>query len=185
MPLSNGVRFIWVDQHIGRAGAYLVFRSRFQDTLEEAVSVPPDALNVLIWALEQNLGPFLFVHKIYQAIKLIKAHHDKQIILISSASMGKFLIPRVSPKYGNIYRYYIFCQNIQNYINFFYPYADCLLMFNHETDLLARLARDISKDIIQQGKDYIEVNDPKDALKCYELALTLNIKANQLGLLVY
>ena len=59
MPLSHGIRFIWVDQHIGRAGAYLVFRNRFQNTLEEAVSVPPDALNVLFWALTKSWTIFI------------------------------------------------------------------------------------------------------------------------------
>ena len=36
-------------------------------------------------------------------------------------------------------------------------------MFDHETDLLVRLARDISDDIIKQGEIYLDI---KDARKC-------------------
>jgi hypothetical protein len=54
-------------------------------------------------------------------------------------------------------------------------------MFDHETDLLVRLARDISEDIIKQGELYMAVDDPENALKCFEHALTLNVKANQIS----
>jgi tetratricopeptide (TPR) repeat protein len=180
MAVGDGILFIWLDRFIGRAGAYQQFRIRFQKALEETASVPPDSINVLIWNLEQNVGPFLFAHKVYEAINLIKKNQDKQIILISSASLGKFLVPRVSNRYVNLYRYYIFCQDIEKHMDFFLKYAACMLPFTHETDLLARLTRDISRDIIQQGRDYIEINEPKNALKCYDLAVTLNVKANEL-----
>jgi hypothetical protein len=53
-------------------------------------------------------------------------------------------------------------------------------MFDHETDLLLRLARDISSDIIKQGEIYLEIQDAENALKCFQHSLTLNINANKI-----
>ncbi|CAF0774088.1 unnamed protein product [Adineta steineri] len=185
MALANGVRFIWLDTHIGRDGEYQEFKRRFQNTLEETAAVPPvpqDPINALILALELNGAPFLFAHEAAQAVKLIKDHHDKQIIFITSGSLGQHIIPNILASYPYVYRFYIFCNYIENYTELGIEYSSCLQMFNHETDLLVRLTRDISKDIIKQGEIYMNIYDLGNALKCFEHAVTLNVKANQICL---
>jgi len=181
MALANGLRFIWLDKYIGRDGEYEAFKSRFQNTLEEAAAVPPDAINVLIWAMEQNIAPFLFAHTPAQAATLIEAHNDKQIIFISSGSLGQYMIPFISAFYTHVYKFFIFCGEIANYVAFGLNYRSCLQMFDHEADLLVRLARDISEDIIKEGLLYMVVNEPENALKCFEHSLSLNVKANQMS----
>jgi hypothetical protein len=57
------------------------------------------------------------------------------------------------------------------------------MIFNFELDLLVRLARDISEDIIKQGRVYMDLNEPKNALKCFEAARTLNTTANDMDTL--
>jgi hypothetical protein len=181
MVSADGLRFIWLDQHIGRDGEYEAFKSKCQNTLEEAAAIPPDAINVLIWAMEQNVAPFLFAHTPAQAATLIEAHNDKQIIFISSGSLGQYMIPFISAFYTHVYKFFIFCGNIENYVKFGSNYRSCLQIFNHEADLLVRLARDISEDIIKQGELYMAVDDPENALKCFEHSLTLNVRANQMS----
>jgi hypothetical protein len=180
MVLGNGVRIIWLDAYIGQDGKYHAFKRKFQTTLEPAAAVPPDALNVLIWALEQNAAPLLFAHTPAQAATLIETHHDKEIIFISSGSLGQHMIPSILPFYPNVHRFYFFCGDIGKYVEFGMNYASCLQMFDHETDLLLRLARDISSDIIKQGEIYLAIQDAENALKCFEHSLTLNVNANEM-----
>jgi tetratricopeptide (TPR) repeat protein len=183
MVLGNGVRIIWLDAYIGEDGHYHAFKRNFQTALQPAAAVPPDALNVLIWALEQNAAPLLFAHTPAQAATLIETHHDKQIIFISSASLGQHMIPFITAFYPNVHRFYFFCGDIKKYVEFGMNYTSCLQMFDFETDLLVRLARDISSDIIKQGEIYLQIQDAKNALKCFEHALTLNNNANQIDTL--
>jgi hypothetical protein len=180
MVLGNGVRIIWLDAYIGQDGQYHAFKRHFHTTLEPAAAVPPDALNILIRSLEQNAAPLLFAHTPAQAATLIEEHHDKRIIFISSGSLGQHMIPFIIAFYPYVHRFYIFCGEIKKYVEFGMDYISCLQMFDHETDLLVRLARDISNDIIKQGEIYMEINDATNALKCFEHSLKLNINANEI-----
>ena len=179
MVLGNGVRIIWLDAFIGQDGQYHAFKRNFQTTLEPAAVVPPDAINVLIWSLEQNAAPLLFAHTPAQAATLIETHHDKQIIFISSGSLGQYMIPFIIALYPYVHRFYFFSGDMSKYAEFGMDYLSCLQMFDHETDLLVRLARDISSDIIKQGEMYLKIDDAENALKCFEHALTLNNNANK------
>ena len=179
MALSNGIRIVWLDAHIGQDEEYHDFKKKFLVALEPVAAVPPDAIEVLICALNKN-APFLFANTTDQAIELIEAHNDKQIIFISSGSLGQQIIPRICANYPYVYRYYFFCGKIENYVEFGLPYKNCLKMFDHETDLLVRLAHDISEDIIQQGQIYLDVNDPNNALRCFEHASSLSNTANKI-----
>lgn len=183
MVLGNGLRIIWLDAFMGQDGQYYTFHRNFQTTLQAATAVPPDEINVLICALEQNAGPFLFAHTPAQAVTLIEEHYDKRIIFISSGSLGQHIIPFITALYPYVHRFYMFCLDISKYVNFAMDYSSCLQMFDHETDLLVRLTRDISSDIIKQGETYLAIEDAENALKCFEHALTLNNDANQIDTL--
>jgi hypothetical protein len=183
MVLGNGIRIIWLDEYIGEDGHYHALKRKFQTTLQPAAAVPPDVLSVLIGAFEQNSTLLLFAHTPDQATTLIETHHDKKVIFISSDSLGQQMIPFLTASYPNVHRFYFFCANIQNNVEFGMNYTSCLQMFDHETDLLVRLARDISSDIIIEGEMYLQIQDAKNALKCFEHALTLNNNANQIDTL--
>jgi len=178
MVLGNGLRIIWLDAYIGQDGHYHAFKRQCQIALQPAAEVPPDALNVLICALAQNAAPLLFAHTPAQAATLIETHHDKEIIFISSGSLGQHMLPLITAFYPNVHRFYFFCLHISKYVEFGMAYASCLQMFDHEIDLLVRLARDISSDIIKQGEIYLQIEDAENAVKCFEHALTLNVNAN-------
>jgi hypothetical protein len=183
MVLANGVRFIWLDAYIGQEGEYDGFKRMFRTALEPTTVMPPDAIDSLIRGLHENVAPFLFADTPDKAIELIEAHHDKKIIFISSGSLGKDIIPRITATYPYVHSFYFFCAIIENYVDFAYDYLSCLQIFNMEIDLLIRLTREISKDIIEQGKGYMNLNDPKNALKCFETARTLHMTANRIDTL--
>jgi hypothetical protein len=180
MVLGNGIRIIWLDAYIGEDGHYHAFKRNFHTTLQPAAAVPPDAIDVLICALDQNAAPLLFAHTPAQAATLIETHHDKQIIFISSGSLGQHMVPFITAFYPNVHRFYFFCVTIKKYVEFGMDYLSCLQMFDFETDLLVRLARDISSDIIKQGEIYLQIQDAENALKCFEHSFTLNNNANEM-----
>jgi len=183
MTLANGVRFIWLDTYIGQEGEYDGFKRMFRNALEPTVAMPPDAIDSLIRALNENVAPFLFADTPDKAIELIETHRDKKIIFISSGSLGKDIVPHITRTYNYVHSFYFFCAIIENYVDFAFDYLSCLQIFNMEIDLLVRLSRDISKDIIKQGIEYMKLNYPKDALKCFETARTLNMTANSIDTL--
>ncbi|UJR29264.1 hypothetical protein I4U23_010478 [Adineta vaga] len=61
-------------------------------------------------------------------------------------------------------------------------YESIMQMFDHETDLLLALVRDTSKDIIKLGESYMQVNDGKNARKCFVTAETLEMQANTINI---
>ncbi|CAF1240019.1 unnamed protein product [Rotaria sordida] len=126
IALANDVRIIWLDTHIGQEKGYENLKKMLCKTLEEADAVSPDTINVLIWTLEQSVAQFLFAHTPEKAKDLIEIHHDKQIIFIPSEFLGKKIIPELIRTYSYIYRYYFFCENITNYVEFGLDYISCL-----------------------------------------------------------
>lgn len=183
MVLGNGLQIVWLDAFIGQDGHCHTLKRNFQTTLRPAAAVPPANINVLICSLTENAVPILFAQTPAQAATLIEQHHDKRIIFISSGSLGQHMIPFITALYPYVHRFYIFCFDITRYVHFGLDYVSCLQIFDHETDLLVRLTRDISSDIIKQGEAYLAIEDAENALKCFEHALTLNNDVNRIDTL--
>jgi hypothetical protein len=101
--------------------------------------------DILICALNTNAAPFIFVDQPEKAIKEIEINHEKQIIFISSGSLGRYIIPNIISKYSNVYSFYIFCDSFERHVDLALDYRHCLQIFDHELDLLVRLMRDISR----------------------------------------
>lgn len=181
MVLGNGVRIIWLDTYIGQNGNCQALKQQFENALQPLASMPPDQLNVTICALEETDTTISFVDTPAEALQLIEKHSEKQIIFISSGSLGQYILPLIMNVYTNVYRFYLFCTVTSHYIDFAMNYGSCLQIFNHEIDLLIQLIRDISSDVIAQGQIYMRMQDTQCALKCFEQALELNLTANEIN----
>ncbi|CAF3504759.1 unnamed protein product [Rotaria sp. Silwood1] len=178
MSDENGIYCIWLDLHIGILGKYQTFKEKFQKSLKPINGLPPNSINNLILCFEQEVAPIKFVSNIDDALALIQNETDKRIILISSGSLGKDAVPLIYKNYPRVYSYYIFCANILNYLDWAMDYLHCLKIFDHETDLLIRLTRDISQEFIRLGRSYLAVYDGESARKCFVTAETLETHAN-------
>lgn len=66
----------------------------------------------------------------------------KRIFFVSSGSMGASIMPDIHEILSRCI--YLFCGRIIKH-DWAYDYAEYLLMFDHETDIFARLLRDIAK----------------------------------------
>ncbi|CAF2266667.1 unnamed protein product [Rotaria magnacalcarata] len=178
MPSENGIYCIWLDLHIGIIEEYRAFHERFQEKLAPINGLPPDSINNLMLCFEQKIAPIKFVSNIDDALVLIQNETEKRIILISSGTLGKIIVPFVVENYPRVYSFYIFCAVISNHCRWALPYSSCLQMFGHETDLLIRLLRDISKEFIHLGRSYLTVDEGESARQYFVTAQTLEIQAN-------
>ncbi|UJR29271.1 hypothetical protein I4U23_010485 [Adineta vaga] len=184
MVIANGLSIIWLDTHIGVIGDYLGFKERFKSNLQAIANMPPNGINELIYYFENNVAPIHFVSTSENALALIQYHTDKKIVFISSGALGKEIIPTIVSDYPRVQSYYIFCLNMAIMAEWALEsdYDSVMQMFDHETDLLLALVRDISVDIIKLGRSYMQVNDGENARKCFVTAETLEMQANAINI---
>jgi hypothetical protein len=178
MALSETLRIIWLDAYIGKDDKCHSFKRMFCTTLESTARYG-DPLDILICALNENAAPFTFVDTPEKAIEQIEFYHDKHIIFITSGSLGQQVIPHIASTYHHVYSFYIFCAVLENHIDLVLTYKECLQIFTSEHDLLVRLVRDISMEIINRGKASLKVNDPQTALEYFERSNALEKTANE------
>ncbi|CAF1154569.1 unnamed protein product [Adineta steineri] len=180
MALANGRYYIWLDTHIGVMGQYQALKDQFQSHLLPLANMPPNGINELICCFENNVAPIHFVSTIDDALTLIQNETDKMIIFISSGTLGKEIIPTIVSNYTRVHSFYIFCTHIKHMSEWALErdYETIMKMYDHETDLLIRLVRDASNDLITLGQSYMTLNDGESARKCFVTAQTLEIQAN-------
>jgi hypothetical protein len=180
MAVANGLYIVWLDAHIGVMGQYLALKKSFEINLQPVGAMPPNGINELICYFEKNVAPINFVSTIEDALALIQEKTDKQIIFISSGTLGKQIIPTIIGQYPRVYSFYIFCGYVIGLRDWALEngYDTCMKIFDHETDLLVHLVRDTSNDIIKAGKTYMDIRDGESARKCFVTAQTLETLAN-------
>ena len=178
MALSQSHRIIWLDAFIGKADECHELKRRYCTSIEPNAR-NGDNIDVCIYALNENAAPFIFVDSNEQAIEQIVLHQDKQIVFISSGTLAKGIIPKISANYPYVYSFNIFCALTENYIDLALEYANVLKIFIHEADLLVRLVRDLSSELINQGRGFLYMLDPTTALEYFQRAKILEQTANQ------
>ena len=180
MVLGDGLRFIWLDKHIGIMGEYQDFKQQFRSNLQPVGAMPPNNINELICYFEENVAPIEFVSETDDALALIQYETDKRIKFITSGSLGKPIIPDIVANYPRVDFFYIFCGYVQGLTDWAleHGYECCMQILDHEKDLLLRLVRDASNDIIKLGKSYMDLRQGEHARKCFVTAQTLETLAN-------
>jgi hypothetical protein len=151
----------------------------------EVADVPPvprDPIDDLICAVHECSAPISFADTPKRTLELIEEnlYYGKKIILISSARLGKEIVPQIIEKNLKIESYYVFCQDIlynRDFGNECIENGLDIQMFDHQTTLLIRLGRDMSKLLINEGKVLLDENEPGRALEYFQYASQLAEKA--------
>lgn len=167
-----------MDNDIGKVNEYLDFKRTFRTALQ------PDphygsTQDKATHFFPADTIPLRFVDKIEEVYREIEINRMKKIIFISSGSLSRICIPYIKSNYPNVYSFYVFCFNISLQMDYAPNYYDCIQIFNHELDLLTRLMRDISLEMIKEGQNYLNKSNPEDALEYFEYARILEVKANE------
>ncbi|CAF1534458.1 unnamed protein product [Didymodactylos carnosus] len=183
---SDDHLLIWLDQHIGISEYCVSLKKAFGMMVDpSSVCVTWDIKQIDIDGLirtpkeesAQNFYRLLPCDKVEVCLELIKANANKRIILITSGSLGEQIMPHIDqcPQVDSVY---VFCGNISHHIKWAIDYLDVLQIFDHETDLLVRLVRDLSKYYIQKGQVYLQNVRPTQALDCFSYAKQFIFRAN-------
>lgn len=118
------------------------------------------------------------VATIDKAVRKVEENLDKKIIVICSGSVGRYLVPHILSRYPHVHNFYILPHNIGLHMDWADEYQQFVKFFDHPTDLLLRLLRDIASYFIERGEMFLEVNAPEPALKCFICARNMEIYAN-------
>ena len=180
MALESGYIIIWLDAHIGSKDNCRIMKKEFEVGLEEIAAVPSmphDPIDDLICAIREHSAPILFTDSQEKALKLIEDNTGfKKTIFISSATLGRRIVPQIIEKELQLESYYVFCGNMVAHRNWG---IECIndglniQMFDHETTLLKRLCRDMSNILKEDGKVLLNANKSEAALRYFEFALAL------------
>ncbi|CAF1281574.1 unnamed protein product [Rotaria sordida] len=185
MALNSAYTIIWLDAHIGSKANCRQMKKDFEVGLVETAAVPPlphDPIDDLICAVREYSAPIQFADTTNDALNLIEnsVTYNKKVILISSATLGKEIVPEINKQQLPIESYYVFCGNIENNRDWGSECIDNGLdiqMFDHQTTLLIRLCRDMSKILKKDGIAVLNAKKPEFALKYFEFAYALAEKA--------
>ena len=176
MALSKTHRIIWLDPHIGDKTQCHAFKQQFTGAIDPDAKYA-DSISSSIAAINENAAPFIFVDTHEKAIEEIQKHQHMNLIFMSSGALGKEIIPKIAGTYPCVYAYYIFCADQARYNELVRQYASCLQIFDHESDILVRLMRDISLELINRGRLFLDVNDLENAHNCFKQARNLNFNS--------
>ena len=178
MALSESHRVIWLDFFIGQDDECHEFKRRYCTSLDPDARVG-DPIDMCIQALNESAAPIIFVSSRDRAMEQIELHRDKRIVLISSGALGQDAVPYISQHYPHVYSFNIFCALVENHVNLAIRYAKCLKIFTSEVDLLVRLIRDLSLELINQGRCFLQLHYPERALDYFRPADRLEGTANE------
>ncbi|CAF1616951.1 unnamed protein product [Rotaria magnacalcarata] len=108
-------------------------------------------------------------------LEAFEKNQDKRIFFITSGLMGEKIVPKVVERYRHIFTdlitdepylsIYIFCHNTRYHGNWATKYADYVLIFDFDSDLLQRMTRDISIYFRERGERMPKDNNIEGALK--------------------
>ena len=187
MELGSAYDIIWYDAHIGQRGQCESMKMGFVMQLVESAALPPTQRNPEIdgRAMQTAIypNPITFVDNEDRALELLRTvSRLKKVYFITSGTLGVKIIPIILEEEISVYAYYIFCGQMSTYTEWG---RECLAkklnikMFDFETDLLIRLARDMGREFIKEGEKVLNLGHPRSALTYFECANSLAEKANE------
>lgn len=184
--LGSAYDIIWYDAHIGKEEHCRKMKTDFIIKLVESAALPPtqrdSEINRAAMQTPTYRQPITFVDKEDDALDALRtATRLKKVYFITSGTLGVQIIPEILNENILIYAYYIFCGQMSTYGEWG---RECLAkklnikMFDFETDLLIRLARDMSREFIKEGEKVLNLRHPHSAVKYFEYAYRLAERAN-------
>jgi hypothetical protein len=162
---GSAYSIIWLDAHIGMEAACSQLKTEFMTNLCLIAAVPPilhdpeiDGSAIIIPTYNR---PIEFYDDPDAALSMIKRLCiTRKVVLITSATMGESLISKIKKEKIPMFGYYIFCSSLVNNTSWIVEHALeglNILAFDFESDLLIRLARDITKEFIKEGQILLDL----------------------------
>ena len=186
MELGSAYDIIWYDLHIGKKGECEAMKMDFIMKLIETAALPPSRYDPEIdgcaMQTRHHGPPISYFDDEERLLQALEARTLlRKVYFITSGSLGKEIVPKIGEAKLKVYEYYIFCGKMMEYTEWAQECREDGLrikMFDFETDLLIRLARDISRELIKEGKQLLNSGHPQSALTYFKYARAIADRAN-------
>lgn len=184
METLQRIVIIWCDISFENEQSYEPMKDNFIETTTATLRPQLDVISMEIndedtTQIRSNNDTLITVRTIDEAITKIDENINKKTFLISSGTIGRCLIPKVLNTYAHIRHCYVFAHDIELHFDWTDEFTQFVQMFDHPTDLLLRLTRDISSHFINGGEALLKQDEPQYALDCFKHARNLELFANQ------
>lgn len=158
---------IWCDNNFQYEDSHESMKKEINENTETRPRQEPDEISTLIFdeAKEQfclNATSLFTVTTSDDVERKIKENMNKKIFIISSGVLGRLLVPRIMKTYPSVHDFYIFAHNIDLHTDWLDECAGYVKPFDHPTNLVLRLTRDISYFFIKYGKKLLQLDVPQD-----------------------
>jgi hypothetical protein len=202
--LPTEYHIVWLDAYIGESDFCVQLKRAFfthidpQSGNEVCLSDKDIDLSLQCQSeIPVTFDSFHFTLKAFveeaACLKYIDEIQNHRILFIASSKLGQSavtqLIERYSHSFTNIKTkepyesIYIFCTDIATASKWAAPYYEYVKIFNFETDLLARITRDLGEEFLQQGQELLQANQDELAIERLSWAKSLFIRHEKLKFL--
>jgi hypothetical protein len=183
MGVAHDHLIIWLDLYIGQDDVCIDLKEKLSNAINIDIDEPLIRHEIDRLILNNDVCPRIrdqltTVKTIEECLELIDTHYHKKIFLITSGSLGRVLIPRVSSDYPYVDKIFVFCQHIVSHLDWAMDFTDNLLMFDFHNDLFARVTYDIGMYYMEQGIFFSDLNEHLRALYYFFIAKKLIMRAN-------
>lgn len=180
MSASSTV-IIWCDAGFGTGVAYHSAHDQINEitTAREVDPHNSDISTECQELLRSNNVSLIIVQTANEVDIQIHAHPNERLLVVCSDTVGRDLARSVSPQYLVDHNIVFYVLDHLLSVDWAEPCEKSVKMFDFPIDLLLRLRRDISKQVIEQGKTLLSNRHFNDALTCFRHAERLENLANE------
>ncbi|CAF1180083.1 unnamed protein product [Adineta steineri] len=199
--LPEKYNIVWLDAHIGQLDFCVQLKRAFFTHVdpESGQEVSPTNQDIDQFILSQSdfsatFDSFHFSLRTFTNVEACLNYIDEiqnhRIIFITSSILGEpaveqlikryvhsFTNTRTNEPYNSIY---IFCADISRAVQWARSYRNYIQIFDIETDLLARLTRDLADEFFEHAEERLEANDDIAAIERLSWSKSLFIRYDKL-----
>ena len=193
---------IWLDAYIGDPTKCIHLKKAFLSSIDPQSQTwtkltDKDYGNLIASdsAVTVSVGGVLFLlvgftdpDACYQAFE---QYRNYRIFFITSGSLGKDFVPRILPRFRDVFTdpvsnnpydsVYIFYDPIVDRLDWAIGFRDYVQVFDHEKDLLVRMVRDVAGYFFTLAERESPTDHPDEALRYYRWSKKLYIRYETLG----
>lgn len=203
LNLPEKYHVVWLDDHIGMREFCVQLKRAFFTQIDpssgDEISMSDTDIDLAIQNDREiplkfdnfhfTLSPFIEENACLEYIDEIK---DDRILFITSNKLGESAVPKLLTQYPSTFTdqitkqpytsVYLFCLNIEKAKEWAVEYVDYINIFDFETDLLARMTRDLGIEFLKHGKWLVDLNQNEAAVTRLSWSRTLFIRHHKLML---
>lgn len=192
---------VWLDKHIGDPDVCLQLKRAFFTHIdpESGKEVCPSDKDISLFIQSQSdirvtFDSFNCILKAFDDEETCLEYVDKiqndRILFIASSTLGESAVEKLLDRYTHSFTnkktktpytsIYVFCTDMAAAAEWSASYLEYVIVFDFETDLLARMTRDVAEEFLDHGKQLLQANQNEEALERFSWSRGLYIRHEKL-----